>query len=137
MSHSQWRRMPENLGVANATKNKIYDIDVVNTLFNSHLDYNPFTTNCHIANKIWKKVMTNWLSRTFSYESPSNIISNIRSKRIDWNTKSRIRNNVIQIELIYTFDFTIGVFTIILLNFNLYSGVIANSTSTSAWSTST
>lgn len=26
MSHSQWRRMPENLGVANATKNKIYDI---------------------------------------------------------------------------------------------------------------
>jgi hypothetical protein len=38
--------------------------------------------------------MTNWLSRTFSYESPSNIISNIRSKRIDWNTKSRIRNNV-------------------------------------------
>jgi hypothetical protein len=26
-----------------------------NTLFNSHLDYNPFTTKCHIANKIWKK----------------------------------------------------------------------------------
>jgi hypothetical protein len=81
--------------------------------------------------------MTNWLSRTFSYESPSKIIFNIRSKRIDWNTKSRIRNNVIRVELIYTFEltiniFTIGIFTIIILNFNLYSGFIANSTSASA-----
>jgi hypothetical protein len=72
----------------------------------------------------------------------SNIIYNIRSKRIDWNTKSQIRNNVIRVELIYTFYltiniFTIGIFTIILLNSNLYSGFIANTTSASDWSTST
>jgi hypothetical protein len=74
--------------------------------------------------------------------SLSNIIYNIRSKRIDWNTKSQIRNNVIRVELIYTFYLTINIFiivifTIILLNSNLYSGFIANSTSASAWSTST
>jgi hypothetical protein len=34
------------------------------------------------------------------------------NKRIDWNTKSRIRNNVIRVELIYTFDLTINIFTI-------------------------
>jgi hypothetical protein len=42
----------------------------------------------------------------------------------------------------YTFDliiniFTIGIFIIILLNSNLYFGFIVNSTSASAWSTST
>jgi hypothetical protein len=26
-----------------------------NTLFNSHLDYNPFTNKRHIENKIWNK----------------------------------------------------------------------------------
>jgi hypothetical protein len=35
---------------------------------------------------------------------------------ISWNTKSRIRNNVIYIELIYTFDLTINIFTIDISN---------------------
>jgi hypothetical protein len=65
--------------------------------------------------------MTNWLSRTFNYESPPNFISNIRNKAINWNTKTQIRNNVVRVELSYTFHFlTINFFTIVFLNMCIF-----------------
>jgi hypothetical protein len=47
--------------------------------------------------------MTDWLGWTFSYKSSPNFISNICIKPFNWNTKSRIRNNVIRVEVSYTF----------------------------------
>jgi hypothetical protein len=65
--------------------------------------------------------ITNWLSRTFNYESPPNFISNIRNQAINWNMKTRIRNNVVRVELSYTFHFlTINFFTIIFLNMCIF-----------------
>jgi hypothetical protein len=92
---------------------------------------------------IWlRKFITNWLSWTFSHESPSNFISNIRSKTINWNMKSHIRNYMILVKLsYYTFHFwattvflnKCNFLTIILLNMciflHFYNGFMTSCTS--------
>jgi hypothetical protein len=98
-----------------------------------------------------------WLSWTFSHESPSNFISKIRNKMINWNTKSQIRNYMIQAKLsYYTFHFFTTVFlnkcilftiiklnmciffTIIMLNMCIsFTIIMTNCTSMSAWTTTT
>ena len=101
--------------------------------------------------------MTTRLSWTSFHESPPNFTSNIRTKLINWNSKTRIRNDMIRIELSYCILIIfIGTYilTLSLLNrhwynillafgigvlqmsfchlFLLYCG-ITNSTSMSAW----
>jgi hypothetical protein len=91
-----------------------------------------------------RKFITCWLSCAFSYESPSNFISNIRTKMINWNMKSWIGNYMRWVKLSYTFHFLAInffnkciFFTIILLNmcilFHFYNGFLTNCTSTSTW----
>jgi hypothetical protein len=44
--------------------------------------------------------MTNGLCWTFFYECPPNFTSNIRSKLINWNANTGIRDNMIHMKLI-------------------------------------